>query len=64
MAGWPSIVPAMSEPDLITARTAYDEVAAIYADQFKDTLDDRPAERGLLAAFAEKVRQGACGAGR
>jgi SAM-dependent methyltransferase len=51
----------MSEPDLHTARTAYDEVAAIYADQFKDTLDDRPVERGLLAAFAEKVRQAPAG---
>jgi SAM-dependent methyltransferase len=48
----------MSEPDLHTARTAYDAIAATYADQFKDTLDDRPAERGLLAAFAELARPG------
>jgi SAM-dependent methyltransferase len=51
----------MSEPDPLTARTAYDAVAALYADQFKDTLDDRPVERGLLAAFAEKVRQAPTG---
>jgi len=51
----------MSEPDLHTARTAYDAVAAFYADQFKDTLDDRPIERGLLAAFAETVRRGPAG---
>lgn len=55
--GWPSIVPAMSEPDLHAARTAYDALAVVYADQFKDTLDDRPVERGLLAAFAEVVRR-------
>jgi ubiquinone/menaquinone biosynthesis C-methylase UbiE len=51
----------MSEPDLLTVRTAYDEVAALYADQFTDTLDDRPLERGLLAAFAEKVRHAPAG---
>jgi SAM-dependent methyltransferase len=51
----------MSEPDLQTARTAYDAVAALYADQFKDTLDGRPVERGLLAAFAEMVRRGPAG---
>jgi ABC-type sugar transport system ATPase subunit len=59
--GRPSIVPAMSEPDLLNARTAYDAVAALYAGQFKDTLDDRPVERGLLAAFAEKVRRAPAG---
>jgi ubiquinone/menaquinone biosynthesis C-methylase UbiE len=47
----------MPAPDTHTARTAYDEVATLYADTFKDTLDDRPAERGLLAAFAELVRR-------
>jgi SAM-dependent methyltransferase len=51
----------MPEPDLHTARTAYDAVAAFYANQFKDTLDDRPVERGLLAAFAEKVRHAPAG---
>ena len=51
----------MSEPDLPNARTAYDSVAALYADQFRDTLDDRPVERGLLAAFAENVRRAPAG---
>jgi len=47
----------MPEPDLHTAGAAYDGVAARYADQFKDALDDRPVERGLLAAFAEAVQR-------
>lgn len=47
----------MHEPDLYTARTAYDAIAAVYAEQFKDTLDDRPTERGLISAFAELVRR-------
>jgi ubiquinone/menaquinone biosynthesis C-methylase UbiE len=51
----------MREPDLHTARAAYDAIAAVYADQFKDTLDDRPTERGLLAAFAEVIRRGPAG---
>ena len=51
-------VPGMTEPDVHTARTAYDAIATVYADQFKDTLDDRPTERGLLAAFAELVQRG------
>jgi SAM-dependent methyltransferase len=51
----------MHESDLRTARTAYDALAAVYADLFKDTLDDRPTERGLLAAFAELVRRGPAG---
>jgi SAM-dependent methyltransferase len=51
----------MREPELDTARTAYDAMAARYADTFKDTLDDRPTERGLLAAFAELVRRGPVG---
>jgi ubiquinone/menaquinone biosynthesis C-methylase UbiE len=46
----------MPETDLAAARTAYDAIASVYADQFKDMLDDRPTERGLLAAFAELVR--------
>jgi SAM-dependent methyltransferase len=52
---------AMSEPDLLPARAAYDAVATLYAEQFKDSLDHRPVERGLLAAFAEKVRQAPAG---
>jgi trans-aconitate methyltransferase len=51
----------MPEPGLPTARAAYDEVATLYADTFKDMLDDRPLERGLLAAFAELVRRDPAG---
>jgi SAM-dependent methyltransferase len=50
------------EPDSLPAtRAAYDAVAARYARQFTDTLDDRPLERALLAAFAESVRSGGAG---
>lgn len=48
----------MHEPDVRTVRSAYDAIATVYADQFKDTLDDRPIERGLIAAFADLVRRG------
>lgn len=41
---------------LPATRDAYDTVAARYAQQFTDTLRDRPVERALLAAFAELVR--------
>jgi SAM-dependent methyltransferase len=51
----------MSQPELLATRTAYDAVAVRYADQFRDTLDDRPVERGLLAAFAEQVRRAPAG---
>jgi SAM-dependent methyltransferase len=49
----------MVELDSLTAtRDAYDAVAALYAQQFTDTLRDRPLERALLTAFAESVRAG------
>lgn len=51
----------MREPDLHAARAAYDAIAAVYADQFKDTLDDRPTERALLGAFAEVIKRGPAG---
>jgi SAM-dependent methyltransferase len=35
---------------------AYDAVATLYAELFSDMLATRPIERGLLAAFAELVR--------
>lgn len=37
-------------------RTAYDAVASLYAERFSTMLDTRPLERGMLAAFAERVR--------
>jgi ubiquinone/menaquinone biosynthesis C-methylase UbiE len=61
MPGRRSTVAGMREPDLHTARAAYDAIAPVYADQFKDTLDDRPTERALLAAFAEMIRRGPAG---
>jgi SAM-dependent methyltransferase len=60
-SGWQSTVAGMREPDLHTARAAYDAIAPVYADQFKDTLDDRPTERALLAAFAEVIRRAPAG---
>ncbi|SEL37132.1 class I SAM-dependent DNA methyltransferase [Streptacidiphilus jiangxiensis] len=41
---------------LPATRDAYDAVAVRYAQQFHDSLRDRPLERALLAAFAELVR--------
>ena len=43
--------------------TAYDAVADRYAEQFRDTLRERPLERALLGAFAELVRTGGDGDG-
>ena len=61
LSEWQSTVRGMHESDLYAAREAYDAIAATYADQFKDTLEDRPIERGLLAAFAELVLRGPAG---
>ncbi|NVI86821.1 class I SAM-dependent methyltransferase [Actinomadura sp. BRA 177] len=43
----------MTEP---ATRAAYDAVAVLYADMFRDVLDDLPLERALLTAFADLVR--------
>lgn len=43
-------------PDLDETRTAYDTVAADYAEQLKDHLAGQPLERALLGTFAELVR--------
>jgi SAM-dependent methyltransferase len=59
-------------PDLEETRTAYDTVAADYAEQLKDHLAGAPLERALLGTFAELVRAGGdgpvtdvgCGPGR
>ncbi|TDD24137.1 class I SAM-dependent methyltransferase [Actinomadura sp. KC06] len=51
-------------------RSAYDSVAVLYADMFRDVLDDMPLDRALLAAFAEMTRDSGpiadlgCGPGR
>ena len=44
-------------PDLSSStRTAYDRVAASYADLLRNALDAKPLDRALLAAFADGVR--------
>ena len=58
------------EPDFVTkTRTSYDTIAADYAKQFEDELQQRPLHRALLAWFAEIVGDGpvldvGCGPGR
>jgi SAM-dependent methyltransferase len=48
----------MTELDTLHAtREAYDAIASTYAEQFHDSLRDRPLERALLSAFAELVRK-------
>lgn len=47
----------VTEPDTLCAtREAYNAIATTYAEQFHDSLRDRPLERALLSAFAELVR--------
>ncbi|WP_329275045.1 class I SAM-dependent DNA methyltransferase [Streptomyces sp. NBC_00691] len=47
----------MTEPHTLDAtRDAYDAIATVYAQQFQDSLRDRPLERAVLGAFAELVR--------
>lgn len=47
----------MVEHDAFSAtRDAYDDVALAYAEQFRDTLRDRPLDRAILGVFAEAVR--------
>jgi hypothetical protein len=46
----------MIETDSLAAtRAAYDAVAVLYAQQFADSLRDRPLERALLAAVSQWV---------
>jgi SAM-dependent methyltransferase len=46
----------MTEPTYLrTTRAAYDDVAVLYSDLFRDALDRMPLERALIAAFAELV---------
>ncbi|MFH9727771.1 class I SAM-dependent methyltransferase [Streptomyces sp. NPDC017254] len=41
---------------LSTTRQAYDEVASLYAQLFREELRDAPLDRAMLSAFAEVVR--------
>jgi SAM-dependent methyltransferase len=71
-------VPRVDQPaeiavdHLAETRTAYDTVAADYAQLLRDELAGNPVDRALLGVFAEQVRAGGggpvgdlgCGAGR
>ncbi|OEJ30432.1 class I SAM-dependent methyltransferase [Streptomyces subrutilus] len=46
---------------LRTTADAYDAVAVLYADLVRDSLDDLPLDRAVLAAFAELARDAAAG---
>ncbi len=46
-------------PDLRSVRETYDLVAADYADLLRDNLAGKPADRAMLALFADLVRAGA-----
>ncbi|GAA1266243.1 class I SAM-dependent methyltransferase [Kitasatospora nipponensis] len=49
----------MVEHDALGATgEAYDAVASVYAQRFRDELGDRPLDRAILGAFAEVVRAG------
>jgi SAM-dependent methyltransferase len=41
---------------LQTTRAAYDDIAGLYADLFREGVADRPLDRALLIAFAEFVQ--------
>jgi SAM-dependent methyltransferase len=64
---------AAAAGQLSAIRTAYDTVAADYADLLRDELAGRPVDRAVLAAFADLVRaadaggrvaEAGCGPGR
>ncbi|MFG2296046.1 class I SAM-dependent methyltransferase [Streptomyces sp. NPDC048603] len=50
-------------PHLAATADAYDAVAGLYAELFRDALDARPLDRAMLAAFAELVRGSGTGTG-
>ncbi|MEV0598100.1 class I SAM-dependent methyltransferase [Streptomyces sp. NPDC050315] len=51
----------MTDPSshLSATADAYDDVAVLYADLFRNALDALPLDRAMLAAFAELARTGA-----
>lgn len=52
----------MVEHDAQSAtREAYDAVATVYAERFRDSLRDLPLDRAMLGVFAEAVRAGGDG---
>lgn len=49
----------MTEPDFLrTTRTAYDTIAADYAQAFRDELATKPLDRSILAGFVQSTRGG------
>ncbi|MEU6426691.1 class I SAM-dependent methyltransferase [Microbispora sp. NPDC046973] len=50
-----------SAPYLTATAEAYDAVAVLYAELFRDSLDRLPLDRAALAAFAESVRADGAG---
>ncbi|MEU5087569.1 class I SAM-dependent methyltransferase [Streptomyces sp. NPDC021356] len=50
-----------SASHLSTTADAYDAVAVLYADLFRDALDGFPLDRAVLAAFADCVRSAGAG---
>ncbi|GAB3139575.1 class I SAM-dependent methyltransferase [Microbispora hainanensis] len=50
-----------SAPYLTATAEAYDAVADLYADLFRDSLGRLPLDRAAMAAFAELVRAGGAG---
>ncbi|MCO6007355.1 methyltransferase domain-containing protein [Actinoallomurus purpureus] len=46
----------MTDPSLDVTRAAYNDVATLYAELFRDSVDGRPLDRALVTAFAELVR--------
>ncbi|MEV5738676.1 class I SAM-dependent methyltransferase [Microbispora rosea] len=50
-----------SAPYLTATADAYDAVAVLYADLFRDSLDRLPLDRAALAAFADSVRADGAG---
>jgi SAM-dependent methyltransferase len=56
--------PDLTEPEFLKAtRTSYDAVAADYFARYRDALQARPLDRGMLAGFAELVLAAGAGAG-
>jgi SAM-dependent methyltransferase len=52
----------MTEPlHLQTTRAAYDDIADLYADLFREGVAGQPVDRALLTAFAELVRKADAG---
>lgn len=45
-----------NHPDIAVTRTAYDEVAQLYAETFAEALAAQPFDRAMLGAFADLVR--------